>query len=200
MKSKYWLYAILALAIISVIVISGCIQQQSAEIPQDEELIQISQNNFRFLEQRWLNSHLHDYEKSPYWCYYDDRDPPTDGVTLKYKLIDIPEEYQKYIRCKVYDGATPIHRVITDLDNNGKLMTRYDNDPEDIRGITVGLTLNEDHDLNICCCIYDGFHSDKPISNEVCFSHRVNKIECDRNLEREERFKSPPPPYFTEQI
>lgn len=144
------------------------------------------------MEQRWLNSHLHDYEKNTYWCYYDDRDPPTDGVTLKYKLIDIPEEYQKYIRCKVYDGAT----LLTDY--NGKLMKRYDNDPEDVRGITVGLTLNEDHDLNICCRIYAGFRSDKPISNEVCFPHRVNKIECDRNLEREERFKFPPPPYFTE--
>ena len=54
MKSKYWLYGILALAIIGVIVISGCVQQQSNQT--ENELIQISQDNFYFLEQRWFNS------------------------------------------------------------------------------------------------------------------------------------------------
>lgn len=191
-KSKYWIYGILALAVIGVIVISGCVQQQNNQKTETEaELIQISQNNFYYMGLSWVNGHLHNYENDPYWCYYDDRDPPTDGVLLKYKLADIPEEYQKYVRCKVYDGAN----LLTNY--NGELMTRYDNEPEDVRAISVGLTLNEDHDLNICCHVYAGFSSDETISNEVCFSQRVNKVECDRDLGWEERHKSIPK-YFTE--
>ena len=199
MKSKYWLYGILALAIIGVIVISGCIQQQSAEISPEEEMIHISQDNFHFLEQRWCSNHWHDYEKHPNWCYqcYEGC-PQTDAIRLKYKLVDMPEEYLQYIRCNVYDGATPINKDTNEYTNkNGILMTHSDDDPEDIRGITLGLALNKDHDLNICCRIHDGFHSDKPISNEACFSQRVNKVECDRDLGWEERHQSIPK-YFTE--
>ena len=195
MKSKYWLYGILALAIIGGTVISGCVQQQNNQKTETEaELIQISQNNFYYMGLSWVNGHLHNYENDPYWCYHNYLDFPLyDGATLKYKLMDIPKDYHKYIRCKVYDGST----LLTAKDYNGLLMSQWDNDPEDVRGFSVGLTLNEDHDLNICCRIYAGFSSDEPISNEVCFSQRVNKVECDRDLGWEERHKSIPK-YFTE--
>lgn len=191
MKSKYWLYGILALAIIGVIVISGCIQQQTSESSPKEEWIQISQDNFYLLELRMQNSDQIDYEKNPHWCY---NNPLYADVTFKYKLVDIPEEYHKAIRCKVYDGAT----LLTD-----KKMIHYVEDPEGVRRITTPpLARNKDHDLTLCFHIYDydDFdQQDKAISNEVCLSQRVNKEECDRNLEWEEhRPGSTPPPYFTE--
>ena len=108
-------------------------------------------------------------------------------------MMDIPKDYHKYIRCKVYDDS----KLLMDRNYNGVLMTRYDNDPEDVRGFTVSLKLNEDHNLNICCRIYAGFNSDEPISNEVCFSQQVNKIKCDRNREWEDQYKLIPK-YFTE--
>lgn len=137
-----------------------------------------------------MNNQLHDYEKDPHWCYYSDS--LYDGIILKYKLIGIPEDYQKYIRCKVYDDSTPVHS-----NYNGELMTCWNDDPEDIRGISIGLVLNEDHNLNICCRVYASFVSDEPVSNEVCFSQQVNKIKCDRNLVWEEHYKLIPK-YFTD--
>jgi hypothetical protein len=198
------------LGVLAIVAISGCTQTGQIINPSQENknigvatnesgLIRISQDNFYFMGMSWLNNQAHNYEEGDrYWCYDYISPKYSDGLVLKYKLVGISKDYYDSVTCKVYDGTT----LVRDYPSERPPMIKHNmDDPIDMREITVSLTLNQNHNLNICCYIYassySGFADEyKPISNEVCFSKQIGMVKCDRNLDLENYRNIPMPDYF----
>ncbi len=139
----------------------------------------LSKENIIFMGSEWSDKNLFN---NPYWCYASNA-PKSGWIELKYRIVNFPSTFLAAIYCKTFDNSSFEY----------EMMPFYKSSEMDNRYIIANLELNINHNLTICCHLQDFYGS--PMSNDTCFTQRIDKVKCDRRPPSEEEVV---PPYFQE--
>lgn len=179
MKSKYRSYGILALVVIGIIIISGCVQQQkfvcwNGEKVQDEsqcsEKPTLSKDDMS-IDVHWSNEYRlpcseYNKEEGRIWLSIE-YDRTLKEKTYDYRcIVNVDDEQQQYAL-----GGGPIER--------GTPITGYRKDI-----LIQGANVFEDHTVELCCFLgeYTGKKDSKgndlyePLTDEVCVTDTLSSL------------------------